>query len=207
MNLKELLGEAYKEDMTLADIETALTGKKLADLSTGRYVDKNKYDTDVEKLRNSLTDKTNELQSKMTEDEKKAAEDANKDNLIVQLQEQVKEQQIENNRNKTIATIAESKTLLDIKDGDKEYETFLNSLAKGESEDTNIVATYFNTMIKNAYEKGKSDSVKDKLGKMGNQKSDAGKKQEKENGEFGKNLAKSVAGNRSDFSYFGKYNK
>lgn len=207
MNLKDLLGEAYKEDMTLADIESALTGKKLVDLSTGRYVDKNKYDNDVAKLQNSLNDKTNELQSKMTEDEKKAAEDANKDNLIVQLQEQVKKQQTENNKNKTIAIIAESKTLLEIKDNDKDYEAFLNSLAKSESEDTDIVATYFNSMIKSAYEKGKSDSVKDKLGKMGTQKSDTGKKQEKENGEFGKNLAKSVASNRSDFSYFGKYNK
>jgi len=42
--LKELLGDAYKEGMTLAEIETALSGKKLVDLSTGKYVDKEKYD-------------------------------------------------------------------------------------------------------------------------------------------------------------------
>lgn len=42
--LKELLGDAYKEGMTLAEVETALSGKKLVDLSTGNYVAKEKYD-------------------------------------------------------------------------------------------------------------------------------------------------------------------
>ena len=202
MNLKELLGENYREDMSLAEIEKALAGKKLADLSTGKYVDKYKYDTDLSKLQTSLNDKTNELNSKMTEDEKKIAESNAKDATIKALQEEVQKQTIENNKNKTIATISESKTLLDIKDDDKNYNAFLDSISKIESQDTEKVATYFNAMIKSAYEKGKSDSIKDNLGKMGNQKGDAGKKQEKTDGEFGKNLAKSIASNRSDFSYF-----
>ena len=42
--LKELLGDAYKEGMTLAEVETALSGKKLVDLATGNYVAKEKYD-------------------------------------------------------------------------------------------------------------------------------------------------------------------
>ena len=41
--LKEILGEAYKEGMSFAEIETALNGKNLADLSGGQYVSVGKY--------------------------------------------------------------------------------------------------------------------------------------------------------------------
>lgn len=43
-NLKTLLGDAYKEGMTLEEVDKALEGKKLVDLSTGDYVAKAKYD-------------------------------------------------------------------------------------------------------------------------------------------------------------------
>lgn len=207
MNLEELLGEAYKEDMSLTDIKNALAGKKLVDLSTGQYVDKSKYNTDINKLQSSLSDAENKLQSKMSDDEKKEADEKANQALIAQLQEQLKEQQIENNKNKTIATISESKNLLEIKDDNKEYNEFLNSLSQSDSENANLIATYFNNMIKSAYEKGKNDMTKDKLGKMGKQKSDVSIKQTKEEGEFGKNLAKAVSSGKSDFSYFGKYSK
>ena len=207
MNLKEILGDAFKEDMSFADIETALAGMKLADLSTGQYVDKNKYDTDTKKLRDSINAKDTELRNKMTEDEQKQADDQAKDSLIAQLQEQVKNQIIENNRNKAIATISESKTLLEIKDDNKEYKAFVDCLAKGESEDANTIATYFNTIVKDAYEKGKNDSTKNNLGKMGKQKTDGQAKQSANDGTFGKELAQKIGKQSTDFSYFGKYDK
>ena len=40
MTLKELLGDSYKEELTHAEIDALLKDKKLADLNTGRYVDK-----------------------------------------------------------------------------------------------------------------------------------------------------------------------
>ena len=45
--LKELLGDAYKENMTYAEVETALNTKNLVDLSSGNYVSKTKYDTAI----------------------------------------------------------------------------------------------------------------------------------------------------------------
>lgn len=45
--LKEILGDAYKADMTLADIESALNGKNLADLSGGQYVSVGKYNSAI----------------------------------------------------------------------------------------------------------------------------------------------------------------
>lgn len=46
-NIRELLGDAYKEGMTFAEVESALDGKDLVDLSTGKYVSKSKYDTAI----------------------------------------------------------------------------------------------------------------------------------------------------------------
>ena len=50
MALKELLGDKYSPDMTVADAEKLLEGKRLADLSTGEYVSKAKYDADTKRL-------------------------------------------------------------------------------------------------------------------------------------------------------------
>ena len=50
--LKELLGTAYKEGMTVEEAEQALAnaGKRLFDLSKGEYVSKAKYDDDTKLL-------------------------------------------------------------------------------------------------------------------------------------------------------------
>ena len=42
-NLKELLGDKYKEGMTVDEAEQALANIKLADISAGAYVSKDKY--------------------------------------------------------------------------------------------------------------------------------------------------------------------
>jgi hypothetical protein len=45
--LKEILGEAYKGDMTVEEVEAALAGKSLADLSSGQYVSIGKYNSAI----------------------------------------------------------------------------------------------------------------------------------------------------------------
>ena len=79
MNLKELLGESYREDMTLAEVEEALKGKKLADLSTGNYVDKKKYE--------DLASKSQEKDAKIKELESKAPETITPENYDNDMQE------------------------------------------------------------------------------------------------------------------------
>ena len=86
MTIKELLGEAYKEDMTLAEIESALAGKKLADLSTGEYVSKKKYDDEVAK-RTTLETSIQEKDAKITELENKAPQVVNPENYDNDMQE------------------------------------------------------------------------------------------------------------------------
>lgn len=66
--IRELLGDAFNETMTYSDIEKALEGKKLADLSSGEYVSRGKL-TDYEN-RAKLAEK--KLAERMTEEEKQA---------------------------------------------------------------------------------------------------------------------------------------
>ena len=84
-NLKELLGDAYKEGMTYAEVETALNAKSLVDLSSGNYVSKTKYDTAIgerddfkAKYNATLTDAQKaEAEAKEREERYKAIEKEN----------------------------------------------------------------------------------------------------------------------------------
>lgn len=95
--LKDILGEAYREDMTLADIESAIASMKLADLSSGEYVSKGKL-TDYERR---MKEAEKKLADKLTEEEKAQIELAKKEEYYKALEK-------ENNRNKYIAKLGKS---------------------------------------------------------------------------------------------------
>ena len=68
-NLKELLGDKYKEGMTVDEAEQALANIKLADISAGAYVSKDKY-LDIDKQYKELQKKhmtAEELQKQQEE--------------------------------------------------------------------------------------------------------------------------------------------
>ena len=131
--LKELLGESYKENMTFEEIETALSSKKLADLSSGEYVSKGKltdYETRMKKAEKALADK-------LTKEEKAQIELAKREEYYKQLEK-------ENARNKYITklgkTIKDEKILGEIADlyAEGEFATAIDKqneyLAKYHSE-------------------------------------------------------------------------
>ena len=76
MDLKELLGENYKEDITVEEISQLLSTMKLADLSKGEYVAKGKLTEAENKLTNLKKEYGDYKASKQTEEEKKAEETA-----------------------------------------------------------------------------------------------------------------------------------
>ena len=95
--LKDILGEAYRDDMTLADIESAIATMKLADLSSGEYVSKGKlmdYETRAKKAEKALAEK-------LTEEEKAQIELAKKEEYYKALEK-------ENARNKYITKLGKS---------------------------------------------------------------------------------------------------
>ena len=74
MTLQELLGENYKEGMTVEEISNLISTMKLADLSKGEYVAKGKLTEAENKLTNLKKEYGNYKASKQTEEEKKAEE-------------------------------------------------------------------------------------------------------------------------------------
>lgn len=109
-DLKELLGDAFREDMTLADIEAALSDKKLADLSTGKYTNAEKYAA-AEKKAKEAEEKAKELEKKlkdkMTEEEKaaEALKEAEEQRL---LEEQARQEAINKLRKENCRLLMES---------------------------------------------------------------------------------------------------
>ena len=74
MTLKEILGDNYKEDMSVSEIDDIISKMKLADLSTGEYVAKGKL-TEAEKTLKALSKEYGEYKAaRQTEEEKKAEE-------------------------------------------------------------------------------------------------------------------------------------
>lgn len=188
MDLQSMLGDAFREDMTIEDINAALSDKKFADLSTGNYVDKNKYEADIKAKESEIQKKAEELHQRMSDDEKKQADDAAKDDYIRKLEQQVKDQAIDTNRSKAETFTTDVRTILELKEDDNSYQEFINVISNINDGKSSTVASYVNKLVKDSYEKGKKDATKDNLGKFSN---GVGKQpsEKDEIGAFGKKLA------------------
>lgn len=190
MNIQEMLGEAFREGMTIDEINTALSGKKFADLSTGQYVDKNKYNADLQAKDAELTKTKSELTARLTDDEKAAANIKAQEDYIKQLETQIKNQSISSNRDRAEALTSDIKSILGIDGADENYGSLLDIVANGDAYKTRSTASYINKLVKDSYEKGKKDATKDNLGNFSdgvNKQSDTGKADTV--GAFGKALA------------------
>lgn len=104
--LKELIGEGYNENLSHAEIDTLLKDRKFADLATGNYVALGKY--------KALEDEKNDLNAKylakLTDEEKREAEIAEREKYFKQLERT-------NNINeyaKKLSRITDEKTRLEI---------------------------------------------------------------------------------------------
>lgn len=164
MNLKDLLGENYHDDMTFEEVSNALSGMKLADLSTGAYVDKNKYEADIKAKNSEIQKKNDELTAKMTADEKAQAEEAKKDALIDELRKQIITSNINTSHSAAESILAGSKTILGIDDADEAYTKFIGSISSENLDDTKTIATYINKLVQDSYKKGKEDASKNNMG-------------------------------------------
>lgn len=200
MNLQEMLGDAYKEGMTIEEINTALSSKNLVDLSTGNYVDANKYNREIKELKNQIATKDKDLKTATAQ---ASADSDTNQSLIAELQEQIKNMQTENNKNSAIASIAEAKSLLGIKDDDAEYNSFVSNVSGLDKTVSGEIVNYVNKQIKNAYEKGKQDGTKNSLGDMGKQRTATPGKSNDEIGAFGKKLAQNSMSNKN-VDYFSR---
>lgn len=189
MDLKELLGEAYQEGMTAEDVKAYF---KKQVLESGEYVNKGKADAERKAVEDSAAELRRQLQEKMTEDEKKKAADVDTQNLIKQLQEELAANKSAMSKKTAQGVLAEAKLKAGIKDNDKDFEDFISNIAFEDNDKTDKVSKYISKIVTSAYEAGKSETVKNKLGKMGTFKEgqDGTKGSEgEEKGAYGKELA------------------
>jgi hypothetical protein len=183
--LKELMGDAYKEGITKEDVETFF---KKQVLSSGEYTNAGKAKAEKDDLNKQIASLQSQLEEKMTDDDKKKKADEDTKKLIETLQKQLAESKSSQSKMTANSALASVLDKAGIKSDDTEYDEFLTSIAFEDNAKTDKVSKYISKIISNAYETGKSEAIKNKLGKMGSFKEgqDGGSE---EKGAFGKKLA------------------
>jgi len=149
-SLKELLGDAYKEGMTIEEIEAALVDKDLVDRSTlGEVVNKKTFDKTASELA-SLKKKLRELEeSSLTAEEKLKAETERAQELQKQYQ-------------KELAKLKAKEIFVTAGLKENDYNPLLEAIV---SEDEEIAITRAKTMVDviNAQKKAVEQAVKAEL--------------------------------------------
>lgn len=202
--LRQLMGDSFKEGMTLEDVSTFLKGKNFKDLSTGNYVDKNKFDNTVNDLNKQLKDKTDLLNTKLTDEEKNKNASAEQAKEIERLKQLLSENTITGNKNTVTSIMSNTRELLGIENTDNEFSTLIDNITSEDSSKSSSIASYIAKLVNDSYEKGKKDAVKNAMGDMGKKgKSQNSDSDNDEVGEIGKRLAESLTKpGTKDFSYF-----
>lgn len=203
MNLKEMLGDAYKEGMTFEEVSNFFEGKKFADLSTGNYVDKNKYESEVNSLKTQLSEKDTALKNKMSDAEKVQLAQQEKDAEIEKLKAMLTNNTINGNKNTVNGITLSAREILGLDANDESYVSFVNNITTEDTTKSSDIATYVSKLVKDAYEKGKKDATKEDMSNLGKGKgNDNGQSNPKDElGEFGKKLA-SMSAPKEKFDYF-----
>lgn len=208
--LQALMGDSYKEGLTVEDITNFMKGKKFADLSQGGYVDVNKYNNEIANLNKTITDKDNtikakdnELKSKMSDEDLVKAAQKEKDDEIERLKAMLSANTLSSNKSIANSSLVEGLNLIGIKDDDNELKSFIDNIVTEDTDKTSSIAKYVNKLVKDAYEKGKKDSTKNAMGEFGKQKGNS-TNGNKEIGALGKELAQKHVSNKTDFDYFKK---
>ena len=193
--LKQLLGENF---------DGAKDFFKDQILNTGDYVKAGKAKAEKDDLQKKLDEANQKIKEKMSDDELKQEEFAAKDKLIEDLKKQLIQNSIEANQSKARGGIAEALTLMGIKSDDKDFNSFITNIATEDSEKTVSISQYVNKIIKEAYEKGKSEATKQNLGKIGGFNANGnGKGSENPEGEsIATRLAKQNSNKKIESSYF-----
>lgn len=189
MDLKELMGDSYKEDMTREEVQDFFKKQVLA---TGEYTNSGKAKAEQKELNDKIADLQAQLESKMTDDDKKKKADEDTRKLIENLQKELAESKSSQSKMSARSLLAEAKIKAGVKDDDKEYEDFISSISFEDKDKTDGISKYISKIVADAYEAGKNEAIKNKLGKIGSfkegDKGDGGD----EKGSFGKQLAQST---------------
>jgi hypothetical protein len=166
MDLQELLGADFKDGITAEEVNSIMEKRLLA---SGKYENKEKVDAERKANKQKVSDLEAKIKGKMSDDElsKQELEDLKK-----QLQEALDREAASKKGTSKLMTernMAEAKTILEIKDNDKEFAEFMEIISGEDNELSDKTSNYVMKLIKDAYEKGKAQATKTTLGQMGEQ--------------------------------------
>lgn len=201
--LQALMGDAYKEGMTVEEIGKFFEGKKFGDLSTGNYVDKSKYENQVNSLTAKLSEKEQELNAKLTDEEKAAKDRQDQAKEIEKLKKALQDSTINGNKNVVNSILQGSRDVLGIQSTDKDFTSFVDNITTEDGTKTNEIANYIAKLVKDSYEKGKQDATKDAMGNFGTHKEQGSNSDGSgEVEDFAKRLANAKNNKKETFDYF-----
>lgn len=200
--MKDLMGDSYKEGITLDEVKEFMNGKKFADLSTGNYVDKGKYTNEINSLNSKLTDTQNQLNAKLTDEERNTQAQKDKDAEIENLKKLLIANTISGNKNVVISEMTSSRDILGIDVRDKDFQAFVNNITVEDGEKSTTIARYVAKIVKDSYEKGKKDATKDAMGEFGKSSGKSSSDSKDEIGSMGKRLAEQHKPKGEKFDYF-----
>lgn len=161
--LKELMGDAYKEGMSKEDIQAFFKKQVLA---SGEYTNSGKANAEKKELSDKIAELQSQLESKMTDDDKKKKADADTQNMIKKLQKELSESKANQSKMSAISKLAEAKISAGVKDGDTEFDEFVGEISFEDGTKTDKISNYVAKLVKSAYEAGKTEAVKNNLSKM-----------------------------------------
>ena len=164
MDLQEILGADYKEGMTAEEVNSVFESRLL---KSGKYENKDKVEAERRESQKKLSELQNQIDGKLTDDEKKSKEFEDLKRQLQELTEREKASKIDTSRLIAKSNMAEAKTLLEIKDNDKEFTKFMEAISVEDKEVANDTSNYVMKLVKEAYEKGKAESTKNNFGQMG----------------------------------------
>lgn len=199
--LQEMLGDSYKEGMSIEEINNFFKDKNYADLSSGNYVDKNKFDNQVNSLTKQLNETKSQLDAKLTDEEKSAKASQQQADRIAELEGLLKDNTVASNKSLVNNILTSSRDILDLEATDKTYLAFVDNISTEDGNKTTEIANYIAKLVKDSYEKGKKDAQKDAMGDFGKNKGQGSSSKEKAIGELGKELASKNA-KTEKFDYF-----
>ena len=165
-SLEEIMGSSYRADMTADEVVSYFKNQLL---SGGEYVSKAKADAEKADSAKQIADLQNKLNGNLTDEQKREKEFEDLKAELEALRESGRLSKIETARLKAQGALAEMRITLDIKEDDKEYKSFMENISGEDSTKTESISKYINKLVKDAYEKGKSESTKKNLGAMGYQ--------------------------------------
>ena len=187
--LKEIMGESYKDSMSKDEIQ-AFFKKQI--LSSGEYTNSGKANAEKQELNSKISNLQAQLEAKMTDDEKNKKANADTQKLIQDLQKQLAESKSNQSKMSAISLLAEAKLKAGIKDDDNDFDNFISEISFEDNDKTTKISKYISKIVSDAYEIGKNEAIKNKLGKLGYFKENSGTDSDDDEGAFGRQLAQST---------------